>query len=163
MAKEKIKPTYVRPDKTAVITCPECGKQKTLQAITFKGHKHRLKVKCSCDEVFTVSLEFRKRKRKKVNLRGTYFNNSQDGKSGSIVVRDISLSGLEFTSFDIHDFKLEDEITLTFTLHDEHLSEIKKDAIVKDIRNNTVGCEFERSGEFAYDGPLGFYIMSLTY
>ena len=163
MAKEKIKPTYVRPDKTAVITCPECGKQKTIQSITFKGHKHRLTVKCSCNEVFTVNLEFRKRKRKKVNLRGTYFNHSQDGKSGSIVVRDISLSGLEFTSFDIHDFKLEDEITLTFTLHDEHLSEIKKDAVVKDIRNNTVGCEFERGGEFAYDGPLGFYIMSLTY
>jgi len=163
MAEEKVKPTYVRPDKTAVITCPECGKQKTLQALSFKGHKHKLKVKCSCKEVFTVNLEFRKRIRKKVNLRGTYFNHSQDGKSGNIVVRNISLSGLEFTSFDIHDFKLEDEITLTFTLHDEHLSEIKKDAVVKGIRNNAIGCEFERAGEFAYDGPLGFYIMSLTY
>ena len=152
--------TYVRPDNTAVITCPHCGLQKTLQALSFKGHKHKLKVKCSCDKIFTANLEFRKKVRKNVNLRGTYINHSQKDKTGTIVVRNISLGGLEFTSFDIHDFKVDDELTLTFTLHDEHMSEITKTAVVRDIRSNSIGCEFERSGDYAYDGPLGYFIMS---
>jgi hypothetical protein len=160
MAKTKVPTTFVRPDNTAVITCPHCGRQKTLQALSFKGHKHKLKVKCACEQIFTANLEFRKKVRKNVNLRGTYINHSQNERSGSIVVRNISLSGLEFTSFDINDFKVDDELTLTFTLHDEHLSEIRKDAVVRDIRHNSIGCEFERSGDYAYDGPLGYFIMS---
>ncbi len=153
-------PTYVRPDKSAVITCPHCGLQKTVQTGSFKAHKHQLKVKCNCNEIFTVNLEFRKKVRKKVNLRGTYANHSQNDRSGNIIVRDVSLSGLQFTSFDVNDFKVGDELTLTFILHDEHLSEITKTAVVRSIRHNAIGCEFDRSGEFAYDGPLGFFIMS---
>jgi hypothetical protein len=160
MAKAKTPTTYVRPDNTAVITCPHCGRQKTLQALSFQGHKHKLKVKCSCDEIFTANLEFRKKVRKNVNLRGTYINHSQKDKTGSIVIRNISLSGLELTSFDIQDFKVDDELTLTFTLHDEHMSVITKTAVVRDVRPNSIGCEFERSGDFAYDGPLGYFIMS---
>jgi Zn ribbon nucleic-acid-binding protein len=160
VATTKIPITYVRPDNTAVITCPHCGRQKTLQALSFKGHKHKLKVKCGCDKVFTAHLEFRKKVRKKVNLRGKYVNHSQEDKAGNIVVRNISLSGLEFTSYDIQDFKLDDELTLTFTLHDEHLSEIKKGAVVRDVRPNSVGCEFDGSGNYGYDGPLGYFIMS---
>jgi hypothetical protein len=160
MAKATTPTTYVRPDNTAVITCPHCGRQKTLQALSFQGHKHKLKVKCSCNEVFTANLEFRKKVRKNVNLRGTYINHSQKDKTGTIVVRNISLSGLEFTSYDIHDFKVDDELTLAFTLHDEHLSVITKTAVVRDVRPNSIGCEFERSGDFAYDGPLGYFIMS---
>ena len=78
----------------------------------------------------------------------------------NIVVKNISLSGLEFTSYDIQDFKLDDELTLTFTLHDEHLSEIRKGAVVRDVRPNSVGCEFDGSGNYGYDGPLGYFIMS---
>jgi Zn ribbon nucleic-acid-binding protein len=160
MAATKVPTTYVRPDNTAVITCPHCGRQKTLQALSFKGHKHKLKVKCGCDKVFTANLEFRKKVRKNVNLRGNYINHSQKDKTGNIVVRNISLGGLEFTCYDIHDFKVDDELTLTFTLHDEHMSEISKGAVVKDIRPNSIGCEFDRSGDYAYDGPLGYFIMS---
>lgn len=159
MTEPKTPLTYVRPDHTAVLTCPHCGRQKTIQADSFKGHKHKLKVKCTCQKIFTSILEFRKRVRKKTNLRGTYINNTQNT-NGNIIIRNLSINGLEFTSYDAHDFKVEDELTITFNLDDEHMTEIRKDVIVRDVRRNSIGCEFERSGDFAFDGPLGFYVMS---
>ena len=61
---------------------------------------------------------------------------------------------------DIQNFKIEDELTITFTLDDEQRTEIIKEVTVMDIRKNAIGCEFERGGDFAFDGPLGFYIMN---
>lgn len=160
MSEAKSVKTYVRPDNTAVITCPHCNRQKTVPVDAYKGSKSHIKIKCGCKNVFTVNLEFRKRQRKRTSLRGTYINNSQRNKRGSLVIRNISVSGLEFSTLDTHDFKVEDELTIEFNLDDEQRSLITKDVIVRDVRERSVGCEFERGGEFAFDGPLGFYIMS---
>jgi hypothetical protein len=70
------------------------------------------------------------------------------------------LSGLAFSSIDIKDFNVGDELTIDFNLDDEHNTSISKGAIVIDVRTYSIACQFERGGEFAYDGPLGFYIMS---
>jgi hypothetical protein len=160
MSKTNISKTFVRPDNTAVINCPHCGRQKTVSVDTYKGNKSTLKIKCACKQVFTVNLEFRKRIRKRTSLRGTYVNHSQQNKRGSLVIKNISVSGLEFSTLDTHNFTVDDELTVEFHLDNEQRSEIIKEVIVKGIRKNSVGCEFERSGEFAFDGPLGFYIMS---
>ena len=61
---------------------------------------------------------------------------------------------------DAGNFKINDVVTLEFTLDDEHRSKIRKESTVMDVRTNSVGCEFVGSGELAFDGPLGFYIMS---
>ena len=155
----KPKKIRVRPDNTVVLTCTNCGFQKEAQAESFKDYKHAVRIKCSCQKTFMVFLEYRNRVRKKTNLRGTYINNTQNT-NGNIIIRNLSINGLEFTSYDAHDFKVEDELTVTFNLDDEHMTEIRKDVIVKDVRRNSIGCEFERSGDFAFDGPLGFYVMS---
>ncbi len=107
-----------------------------------------------------VSLEFRKRVRKRTYLRGTYTNHSKNNSSGNLVIRDISVGGLQFTSLDAQDFRVCDELTVEFALDDEHRTEINKEVTVRDVRKNSVGCEFERSDEFAFDGPLGHYVMS---
>ena len=160
MSDAQLNKIYVRPDNTAVLTCPKCGHQRTINIDSFKEHKSTLKVKCGCQNVFTVNLEFRKRVRKRTHLRGTYVNHSQDEIRGNLVVTNVSVSGLEFTSVDVANFKIDDELTIEFTLDDEHLSQIRKGAIVRGIRTKSVGCEFSGSGEYAFDGPLGFYIRS---
>lgn len=160
MSDANVNKAYIRPDNTAVITCPDCGQQRTIDVGSFDEHKSRLKIKCSCKNVFTVNLEFRKRVRKRTHLRGTYVNHSQKDKRGSLVVTNVSVSGLEFTSIDVPNFKIDDELTIEFTLDDEHRSEIKKDAIVRGVRARSVGCEFPGAGEYAFDGPLGFYIRT---
>jgi len=160
MPEAKPAKTYIRPDNTAVISCPHCGRQKTLQVDSFKVHKSKLKIKCGCKSIFTVNLEFRKRKRKRTSLRGTFINHSKKGLRGNIKVINVSVSGLEFTSLEAEKFAINDELTLEFTLDDEHRSEIRKDAAVKSVRTKSVGCEFTGAGGLAFDGPLGFYIKS---
>ena len=152
--------SYVRPDNTAVITCPHCSAQKAIQVESFKGRKSTIKVKCACKNIFYADIEFRKKKRKRTNLRGTYINHSQKNRRGNLIIQNISLSGLAFSSIDIKDFDVGDELTIDFNLDDEHNTSISKGAIVIDVRTYTIACQFERGGEFAYDGPLGFYIMS---
>jgi hypothetical protein len=160
MTESEVSKTYVRPDNTAVLNCPHCGRQKVIPVDSFRGYKHKLKVKCSCSKKFMVSLEFRNRVRKKTYMRGTYTNHSKNNSSGNLVIRDISVGGLQFTSLDAQDLKVGDELTVEFALDDEHRTEVNKEVTVRDVRKNSVGCEFERSDEFAFDGPLGHYVMS---
>jgi hypothetical protein len=107
-----------------------------------------------------VFLEFRNRVRKKTHLRGTYINHSQKDSNGFLIIQDISVSGLSFTSLDLKNFKVDDELRVEFTLDDEHRTEISKDIIVTDDRKKSVGCEYDSSEEVAFESPLGYYIMS---
>ena len=154
----RLSKSYVRADGSAVITCPHCSQQKVILGNAFMGYKHKLKVKCYCGQSFIAHLEFRRHVRKKVVLKGAYSNHSHKCISGNLIIQDISLSGMAFTSLDIENFKIDDEFTLEFNLNDEHRSEIRKDVIVRNIRQRIVGCEFERS-EDVYGGPLGYYIV----
>jgi hypothetical protein len=159
MPEAKVAKTFIRPDKTAVITCPHCGRQETLHVESFnKGHKSKLKIKCSCKNIYTANLEYRSKIRKRTQLRGTYVNHSQKDMRGKIKVINVSVSGLEFTSLDAPNFNIDDQLTLEFALNDDYRTEIKKEAYVRNVRTKSVGCEFEGSGDIAHDGELGLYI-----
>ena len=160
MPESKVSKTYVRQDNSAVLNCPHCDRQKAIPVDSLRGHKHKLKVKCSCNEIFTVNLEYRQRVRKRVFLRGTYINHSQMDSSGDLFIQNISVGGLEFTSRGVQDLKVDDELTIEFNLDDEHQSEISKNVIIKEVRQRSAGCEFETSDETAFVGPLGNYVMS---
>ena len=122
----------------------------------FKGRKLQLKVKCACQNVFMINLEFRKRIRRRVNLRGTYINLSQNDTSGALVIKDLSLTDFAFSTFDGRTFNIGDELSVEIILDDESNSVIRKDAVVRNVRPNAYGCEFEKS-EDAFS-PLGYYI-----
>jgi hypothetical protein len=154
------KKVYVRPDGTVVLTCPHCNIQREVQAESFKGYKHKLKVKCSCKETFMVFIEFRNRVRKKTNLRATYINHSQDDSSGFLTIQDVSVTGLSFSSRDLKNFKVGDILTVEFTLDDEYRSQIIKKIIIRDIRKNSAGCQYEDEDEVAFGSPLGYFVMS---
>jgi hypothetical protein len=149
--------TYVSPDNTAELTCPHCGRQKTLLVNSFKGYKHKLKVKCGCQNVFTVILEYRDNIRRNTYLKGTYVNHSQGGRSGDFTTRDISVTGFAFSCLDIKSFKEGDKISVEFTLDNTHQTEIRKKAIVKNVRQRAIGCEFEKTEE-ASDNLLEHYV-----
>jgi hypothetical protein len=155
----RIPKTYVRPDNTAVLTCPHCGRQKVILSQSFKGYKHKLRIKCACQDVFTVILEFRNRGRRKTHLRGTYINHSREGNKGQLIIEDISVTGLAFSSLNLDNFQVGDALSIEFALDDEHQTPIRKDVIVRDVRQRSVGCEYEKS-EDTFGSPLGYYIMS---
>lgn len=150
------KKIYVRYDNTAVLTCPYCGQQREVHVDMFRG-KRSLNVKC-CN-TFKVIIEFRKRIRKRIQLQGIYINHSQNDCSDNLTIEDLSITGLLFTCSNAHLFAVEDELTIEFMLDDEYKTVIKKEAIVRNIRESSVGCEFTDGNELFFTGPLGYYVM----
>jgi hypothetical protein len=69
------------------------------------------------------------------------------------------VTGLAFSTFDEKNFNVGDELSIEFNLDDEYMTEFRKDVIVRDVRQYSVGCEFEKS-EDAFGSPLGYYVMS---
>ena len=151
--------TYVRRNNKAVLICPYCGQWRSISADPFRGEKHKLKVKCFCKETFIVFLEFRKETRKKTFLSGSYIDHSQKGSRCDIVILDISVSGLTFSSLDAPSLRIDDEFGVEFRLDFVKGTDIKRDVIVKNIHQKRVGCEFELSGG-AFDDQLGYYVRS---
>ena len=65
------------------------------------------------------------------------------GIKSEIVILDISVAGLAFSNLDIFTFEEGDDISVKFTLDDEQKTVIKKNAVVRNIRQKRVGCEFD--------------------
>ena len=134
---------YVGPDKKALIVCPHCAEWKEISVDRFRDSKRKLNVNCICKRTFRVFLEFRKKVRKETFLRGTYINHSQMGIKSEIVILNISATGLAFSNLDIFTFEEGNDISVEFTLDDEQKTVIKKNAVVRNIRQKRVGCEFD--------------------
>jgi transcription elongation factor Elf1 len=148
---------FVREDGTTVLKCPHCRHARTVSVQKIKDKKKVIKVKCSCEKSYSVSLELRKMYRKSTNLKGKFVNLSESNQSGSMIVKDVSMGGIGFESPNASAIKVEDELEVTFTLDDTHSSVIKKNVAVRIVRGNFVGCEFLHAHE--YDKALGFYLL----
>ena len=159
MPESEFSKTYVRPDNTAVLICPYCAQWKKISAEPYRGDKHKFKVECFCKQTFDVFLEFRKHVRKKRFLRGTYINHSQKSCRNNIVILDISVIGLAFSSLDEPTFNIGDGLSVEFILDNGPRTSITRDAVVKNVVQTRAGCEFKIS-DGDYYGPLGFYLMS---
>ena len=119
--------------------------------------KHYIKIrKGACDLNEEIGKEFRK---EKILRGGTYIDHSQKGSRCDIVILDISLTGLAFSSQDAPNLKIDDELGVEFSLDFWKGTNIKRDVIVKNIRHKRVGCEFELSGG-AFDSQLEYYVRS---
>jgi hypothetical protein len=78
-------------------------------------------------------------------------------KAGSMIVEDLSFSGLGFRTRLKHNLQIGDIIDLRFVLDNTLRSEIVKKAIVRRIHDQFVGVEF--CDLTAYDKQLGYYLM----
>lgn len=165
------KKIYVSKDSTAVLLCPHCGETKKVSVSQFKEKKHTIKIKCVCEQVYSVNLEFRKIFRKKVRLYGSYAKlyakNPKDtfkGKrndaieQGNIIVKDIAKNGIGILTLETHSLKTGDELKVKFALDDSIKTEIEIKVIVKWVKDNLVGCEIIDSQQDSR--KLGFYLLS---
>ena len=161
MPEIKVSKSYVRQDKTAVITCPYCKRQRELSVSSLKEHKSQFRIKCACQNVFIAQIEFRQRLRKRTYLRGTYTNLSRGKLSGEMVVRDLSVSGLGMTTYDMENFEVGDKVMVEFHLDDDRYTDISREVVVMQVRKNSIGCEFTEFGNIALDGPLGTFLAKI--
>ena len=148
---------FVREDGTTVLKCPHCRHARTVSVAKLKDKKKLLKIKCSCQKSYSVSLELRKMYRKDTNLNGQFVNLSLNNERGTMLVTDVSMGGMGFTVIGRNRVQVDHDLEVTFSLDDSHSSVISKQVTVKIVRDKLVGCEFRHAHE--YDKALGFYLM----
>jgi len=153
----KVQKTFVKTNDTASIRCPKCDLVKNISVGKFRNSRHTFKIKCSCGNIFLVSLDFRRHYRKPTELTGTYdvmIPASNGG--GQMQVNNISRSGIDFSVSGFHNIHIDQKIVVTFKLDNRKQTEINKEVIVRRIHNNSIGCEFIEQTQIGKD--LGFYL-----
>jgi hypothetical protein len=146
---------YVNDTSQATIVCPKCGFAKTIDATNYKETQKSIKANCKCGEVFKFTLEFRKHYRKDVRLAGEY-TVRQSGEKGEIMVQNLSLSGIQFTSFRPHKILTDDTLELKFNLDNPARTEIRRFAKVMWVKDRDVGAQYIEPKSFERD--LSFYL-----
>jgi hypothetical protein len=146
---------YVDDTNQATIICPKCGFAKTMDTTRYKGTQKQLKANCKCGEVFKLTLEFRKHFRKDVRLAGE-FTIQQSGEKGEIIVQDLSMGGIKFSSFRPHQIFIDDTLELKFNLDNPTRTEIRRSAKVVWVRDRDVGARYIEPKLFERD--LTFYL-----
>lgn len=156
---------------TAAINCPHC-QTTTEVSIAALGFKHRLKVRCSCKNVFMVEVEFRDKSRKRVDLPG-FYEIITDGKkkkeeqadihwedtlfphkNPNCLIIDLSKGGIGFIILNNLKVTVGDVVELSFRLDNKNKSKVKQTCQVRHVKDNFVGGKLQKDNV-----TLGFYLL----
>jgi hypothetical protein len=155
----KVQKTFVKTNNTASIRCPSCDLVKNIAVGKFRNStRHTLKTRCTCGATFLVALDFRRHYRKITDIFGMYsLLGACMGGSGKMKVTDISRSGVAFSVSGCHNIDVGQQALLNFRLDNKKQTELTKKVIVKNVNNNSIGCEFVNQTQIGKD--LGFYLQ----
>jgi len=154
----KIQKSFVKTNDTASIRCPDCGLVKNISVGKFRNNRHTLKTRCSCGSNFLVALDFRRHYRKSTVIIGMYslIGGSYSG-GGQMQVHNLSRSGVGFSISGVHNISIGQKALLNFRLDDKKQTVLTKKVLIKNVRKNTIGCEFINQTQIGKD--LGFYLQ----
>ena len=147
---------YVDENNQANIICQKCGFNKNIDATNFKNTQRKFKAKCKCGETFLFSIDYWKHYRKSVMLPGEYVARNS-GDKGEIIIRELSLTGIQFENLKPHQISKDDTLEVTFKLDNPLRKEICKIVKVIWVRDRIVGAQF--SERKLYEKTLGFYLQ----
>ena len=147
---------YVGEHGWVTIVCPHCGKAKDLEATKLPSSKYKLRVKCKCGNVFVANLESRKKYRKNVEIPGEYLNHTNED-WGKIIIHDISMGGIGFSTVKRHDIMVGDHVELTFTLDTHPPRKVTKEVRILRVNKYTMGSQYIMRVE--RDPDIGLYLM----
>lgn len=156
-ADHNIPKAYVNQDGVAVLKCPACEAVKSAKVDSFKTGPHQVKVRCNCQAIFTVRLEFRKAYRKETRLAGEFQSLGGVRNLGKLTVVNVSKGGVGAQVIGYNHCRIGDELRVSFNLDDRHHSLIDKRVVVRLVKQSYIGCEFLDPN--ANDKALGFYLM----
>jgi len=145
-------------------SCPQCKNTRTVDVTKYRALEKAVKIKvhCPCGHDYPVLLERRKQFRKSVSLPGTYtriYNERRAGK-GTMVVKDVSRTGLSLRVNDTTLMKNGDILEVVFKLDDSKRSAIQKEVVIRKIVGYDLGTEFVSIDPGnASDKAIGFYLM----
>ncbi len=140
----------VKEGDVAIITCPSCREIKNLSVLHYKETGQReLKIRCSCDTLFCICLEYRAHHRKPTRLLGKTINLSNHRENQDVIIKNVSRGGIGFCPFKKHRTRQDDLL---------QLSSIDTDVTVRSSTIDYIGCEFNSTEKFKTS--LGFYLIS---
>ncbi len=164
-----VKKVQVCSDNLAKLSCPTCRAVRTAEVGQFKDFGNILSVKCVCNSKFAIKLEFRQHKRKPTNLDGYCiksevagdFENSERNKrhACNCMIKNLSREGAGFVNLGKQQISTGSNVWLQFSLDDNNNTEITREAVVKIIQDDFVGCEFIPR-PCGVEPALGFYLMA---
>jgi hypothetical protein len=153
-----IQKSFVTPDDSASIVCPQCNGAKLIAVRQFRHHLHMLRVKCKCGHAFKVQLEFRSQFRKTTQLPATYNLTAPAGSGGVAKVINLSLNGACIELRGFQDLKIGQKGILVFSLDNRNKTLLKKAIHIRAVNGNRIGCEFVE--DQAFEKELGFYLRT---
>jgi c-di-GMP-binding flagellar brake protein YcgR len=153
-------PLHVTSKNTVTIVCSDCNRARAVDVSKYiqTDKKVTVKIKCPCGNKFISYLNKRRQYRKTTNVKGTYSINS-NGKGKNVKkakICDLSASGMKLKIKPDEYLSVGDNIIVEFYLDDIHTSFIRKKAMVRSIRSEYIGVEFNRTEEVGK--ALGFYL-----
>jgi hypothetical protein len=151
----EVKRIHVNGNNEATIICHSCGKWKKANVARYLELKKPVKIKCSCEAVFSVAFEKRQFFRKKVKLYGTCSMHGMGEEE--IFIKDISRGGLGFI-LNRGTIEKGNTLTVEFVLDNNARSAISENVIVKSVKDRFIGAEFVNPSENTKK-LLGFYLL----
>lgn len=130
---------FIDKDNLATICCPKCNYLMVEEITENQEGGIRIEYTCRCGHTYEVFLERRHFYRKSTHLQGFCTRATQDL---SVVVIDISLTGVKFKCDQANEFKIGDILYIEFQLDDPKHSTILKKIKIKTIDYPLVGAEF---------------------
>lgn len=137
------------------LTCDGCQRILAVKLKHLQGTQP-FPISCPCGRRFRVELDVRKYTRKSTSLTGVY-RCEQSGKTGGIVVEDLSFGGIRFEVTTSHAIALSDCLQVSFTLDDANHTTVHEYVCVQYVSDNTIGAIFTQSNDF--DKALAAYLM----
>jgi len=153
---EKVPVYYVDKNNRVTVECPACGVVSTAEVSKLKKIGAEINTRCRCGTVFPIIVDYRRLYRKKVKLPGRCVipNNKQ---YFDIIIEDVSLGGVGFSTIDLLDIKPGDFIDIEFHLNDPKKSFLQQRVEVRVVKDRFIGTSFcERQ---KYNKELGFFLM----
>ena len=155
---------FISSDNSVTFTCPRCKKMRTVNITDYAGLDKAVKVKvrCGCGHRYPATIEKRRQFRREVAFPGTYTRlvNGRVMGSGTMVVKDVSRTGLKIRVPDAHRLNSGDTLEVIFHLDDPKKSQIQKEVVIRKIEGVDLGVQFLslETGNPS-DKAIGFYLM----
>lgn len=147
---------FVNVDGQTTLVCPYCSSVKTVSVGQFRERQHKLKVRCSCSNVFSVNLDFRKCFRKPTRIEGLYDMIPPAVGGGKVLVVNLSIDGACFEVGGLHKLSIGQKGHIDFTLDDRKATRLKREFVIRMVSGSSIGCEFKKTN--AFEKELGFYL-----
>lgn len=155
---------FIASDNTATFTCPSCKHMRTVNISQYDGLEKavKIKVRCPCGFNYPVMIERRRQFRREAAFPGTYTRivNGRPTDRGSMVVKDVSRTGLKLRVADAQRLSAGDTLEVVFHLDDPKKSQIQKQVVIRKIEGIDIGVQFLASeAGNPSDKSIGFYLM----